>query len=99
MAGVEVLARRAARRSLSHFTGSLSAIFVEDGVAARVAPEDEVVRGDVGVGDVLVVLDAGLAAELAPPVVDGVLHLGGHPLAGLSLIARSRSAGPSGSCP
>ena len=41
-------------------------------------------RGDVGVGDVVVVLDAGLAAELAPPVVDGVLHLGAGPFPTLS---------------
>ena len=41
------------------------------------------------VGDVLVVLDAGLAAELAPPVVDGVLHLGGRPVADLLVQGRA----------
>ena len=39
-----------------------------------VAPEDEVCRGDVLVGDGRVVLEAGFAAELATPVFDGVGH-------------------------
>src|SRR5439155_23701655 len=48
-------------------------------VAGGVAPKDEVVPGNVGVGDVHVVLDAGFAAKLVAPVVGGVGQLGSRP--------------------
>ena len=46
-------------------------------------------RGDVDLGNILVILDACLAAELAPPVVDGVFHFGGRPLADLFVQLRA----------
>ena len=48
---------------------------LEDGVALGVAPEDEVRGGDVGVVDARVVLDASLAVEVPPPVLDGPVCL------------------------
>src|SRR5690242_18664696 len=55
----------------------------EQYVAVRVAPEDEVAVGDVGVGNGSVVLDGSRAAELESPFANGVGHGGGGPFANL----------------
>src|ERR1051326_1984721 len=46
----------------------------EQMVAARVAPKDEVIVGDIGIGNRRIVLHAGFATELQPPLADGIVH-------------------------
>ena len=53
----------------------------QNAIAARVAPEDQVAVGDVGVRDVLIVAHLRVAAELPAPFGDGALLFGGDPRA------------------
>jgi hypothetical protein len=55
----------------------------EQAVAARVAPENEVAVGNVGIGDSSVVFDGSFTAELETPLADGVGHGGRGPLTDL----------------
>ena len=55
--------------------GKLSDDAGEERVALRVAPEDEVIRGDVFILHILVEFDGGETAELATPLPRGTLHL------------------------
>ena len=55
----------------------------EQTVAARIAPEDEIVIGDVGIGDGDVIFDGRCTAELESPFANGVGHGIGGPLADL----------------
>ena len=56
---------------------------LQNGVAARVAPEDEVAVSNVGIGDGSVVFYGSFAAELETPFANGVGHGGGGPVADL----------------
>jgi len=55
----------------------------EQYVAVRVAPEDKIAFGDVGVGDGSVVFNGRCATKLKSPFADGVRHGGGGPFADL----------------
>ena len=48
-------------------------------VAARVAPENQIMGGDVGIGHGIVVFHPGIAAKLLPPVIDGMGHFSPRP--------------------
>ena len=53
----------------------------QNGVATRITPHNQVMSVNVSLADVFVILDSCTAAELTPPVIDGVVHLGVSPLA------------------
>ena len=48
---------------------------------SSIAPQDQIVGGDIGIGDRVIIFHACVAAELPPPMFDGVPHFGGSPVA------------------
>ena len=51
----------------------------QQAIAARIAPENQVMSGNVGISDRGVVLHARIASELPPPMLGGMLHFGRRP--------------------